>query len=159
MEEAWRPTDVPGYEVSSAGVVRSLPRKGVPVGRVLKQTNRDLYNEVSLGRGYLRRVHRLVAETFLPRQEDRDYVDHINRIKTDNRLENLRWVTCGENHLNKDKQRNNTSGHKNIRWDEERGDWRLEIKGKTIGRYADLAAALRNRDEILSCLKNKCRHP
>ena len=39
------------------------------------------------------KAHRLVALTFLPRIEGLDEVDHINRIRHDNSLENLRWAT------------------------------------------------------------------
>ena len=47
------------------------------------------------------KIHRLVAETFIDNPLNRNIVDHINRIKTDNRVENLRWVTSQENNLNK----------------------------------------------------------
>lgn len=150
MEE-WRPvSDAPGYEVSSLGRVRSLPRKHVPTGIILKQTLRDYYYEVTLGRGNLRRVHRLVAEAFLPNPDNKSQVDHINRDKTDNRVENLRWATTSENLMNKGPQSNSKSGHKNISWDKERGVWRLQIQGRTYGRFADLDDALLNREEILS---------
>ena len=42
-------------------------------------------------------IHRLVAETFIPRTEGRDQVNHKNGIKTDNCVENLEWVNSSEN--------------------------------------------------------------
>ena len=46
-------------------------------------------------------VHRFIAETFIPNPENKKFVDHINRIRDDNRVENLRWTTRKENNDNR----------------------------------------------------------
>jgi hypothetical protein len=46
-------------------------------------------------------IHRLVAEHYIPNPNNYTQVDHINRIKTDNNVSNLRWVTHRENQHNK----------------------------------------------------------
>lgn len=106
MEEVWK--DVVGYEglyqVSNLGRVRSLDRivngnrlKGKILSQV-KDTKGYLFLRLSKN-GNSKRflVHRLIAEAFIPRIEGKNYIDHINGIRDDNRIENLRWCTHQEN--------------------------------------------------------------
>ena len=63
------------------------------------------YLEISLKIGTTKRsvqkVHRLVALAFIPNLENKLFVDHINGYRADNQVENLRWVTSGENAQNR----------------------------------------------------------
>lgn len=81
-----------------------------PNGRVFSErlngflslkTGRGGYQHVTLckdGDQWQPKVHRLVANAFLAPDPDRDQVNHKNGIRDDNRVENLEWVTCSENH-------------------------------------------------------------
>lgn len=84
--------------------------------KYLKHIN-DKYYKISLykdKKAHQFLIHRLLAEHYIPNPENLPFVDHINRIKTDNRIENLRWVSISENGQNVGNYISNTSGHKNI---------------------------------------------
>ena len=109
MQEEWR--DIAGYvglyKISNQGNVWSFHR-----GILLKPVkDNDGYLKVCLykkGRSQSFRVHRLVASAFIPNQENKPEVDHINTDKTDNRAINLRWTTSSENHMNHITRQNNS---------------------------------------------------
>ena len=84
------------YEVNKAGQIRNKK-----TGRILKNSIRkDGYCQVMLGRKTIPEyIHRLVAETFIPNPKKLPQVDHINGVKSDNRIENLRWVDATENYM------------------------------------------------------------
>lgn len=64
------------------------------------------------GKQRLTTIHRLIAETFIPNPEKKPCVDHINTIRTDNRIENLRWVSYKENSNNDLTKQHLSNGHK-----------------------------------------------
>lgn len=106
----WRP--VVGfegiYEVSSVGEVRTV-LTGHRRLRKIKHNRRTGYNFIQLYRRgekpLTRNVHRLVAEAFIPNPDNLPQVNHINEIKTDNRVENLEWVTAHGNNVHSKHQR------------------------------------------------------
>lgn len=78
-------------------------------------------------------------------------VDHINRIKTDNRRENLRTADKSINAINTAWHRTNTSGFRNVHWNRFRNKWTAQVQrhGKNIclGAYATKAEAIKARNE------------
>lgn len=103
--EIWK--NIQGYEnlyqISSNGRVKSLGNgnSNNSKERILKQgKNKYGYCVVKLcNEGKLKSflVHRLVAQAFIPNVDNKPQIDHINTDRTDNRVENLRWVTNQEN--------------------------------------------------------------
>lgn len=98
----------------------------------------------------------------LPKHE----IDHINGIRTDNRIANLREASDLQNGANRGLNKNNTSGIRGVHWDKYAGKWRADIKfcGKkrNLGNYDCLidavAARIKAESEFFGEFSGRHRH-
>ena len=109
VKELWKPLlEYKGIEVSSIGRIRKAANKSRKE-RILTEfpKDRDGYYRCSVqrldGTWTSQPVHRLVAKAFIPRTKNRDIVNHIDGNRTNNRIENLEWVTPKENVIHSSK--------------------------------------------------------
>jgi len=97
------------YEVSDSGKIRSVthtinrPYDGSPVifqGRILRPSKSSIYLHVALckdGKATTKRIHRIVAEAFIPNPENKPHVNHLDGNPHNNCLDNLERATVSEN--------------------------------------------------------------
>ena len=91
--EMWKPIDdLPGYSVSNEGRVRKDS-----TGQIMVLSKNGGYCRITISK----HVHRLVANAFLEKPDDTEkcWVDHVDGNRSNNNVENLRWVTPSENCL------------------------------------------------------------
>lgn len=105
--EEWKP--VVGFEelyaVSNKGRVASLQYHGKPSFSIMTNSYTKGYPAVKIRNsktGYQAslKVHKLVAEAFIPNRDNKPYIDHIDTNRANNCVDNLRWVTHLENQRN-----------------------------------------------------------
>lgn len=97
LNEEWKPVKDLNYEVSSYGRVRNkITHKVLSIF----DKNRTGYIRVNLyNKGKKKRyfIHRLVSEAFLPKKQGKDFVNHKDGNKQNNKLGNLEWCNRSEN--------------------------------------------------------------
>jgi len=93
--EDWKTiAEYPSYEVSSYGHVR---RGNKILKPVLMNTGYLSHGLSQSGKQKHHNIHRLVAKAFIPNPDNKGFVNHKDGKKTNNRVDNLEWMTFSEN--------------------------------------------------------------
>lgn len=100
MKEEWKVIEgFSKYEVSNFGNIRSYTTKNNG-NNLIVQTNKKGYGMILLykdGKPKSRKVHRLVAQAFIPNLQNKPCVNHKDRNVKNNNVDNLEWCTYKEN--------------------------------------------------------------
>jgi len=145
------------YSEKSGKFIRKLKKGTVKLaGKEVGSKNNYGYVIVQIeGKNYL--SHRL-AWLYVYGEFPKDQIDHINHNKEDNRISNLREVTCAENCKNKKLNVKNISGCNGVCWDKHANKWRVELFGKHIGLFISLDSAIEKSKETMLILKCHSNH-
>lgn len=106
----------------------------------------DGYNVIGL-KGKLYSSHRL-AWIYVYGEWPKGQIDHINHIRNDNRIDNLRDVSASENSMNRLISNANTSGCIGVCWDKEKTKWEARIK--TSGKQKHIGYFKNKIDAIIA---------
>lgn len=101
MNEVWTEIiNYPNYKVSNLGNVKNIKRNKLlkPDKDRYGYLNYTLYNN---GKAKTFKAHRLVALHFIENTQNKQHVNHIDGVKTNNEVSNLEWVTPKENEFHK----------------------------------------------------------
>jgi len=131
------------YDPETGVFTNLVERRGVDVGDTLGSIHTRGYLIIPLG-GVKYIAHRL-AWLYVYGEFPPNDVDHIDRVRTNNKISNLRLCTQRENNINSSKRKTNRSGYKGVNWDKTRGAWRAQIQSNKkkiiIGRFISPALA------------------
>lgn len=129
------------YEVSDTGLVRNKVS-----GKILKPgRNKCGYLYVNLckdGKYKSIRVHRLVAEAFIPNLDNKPEVDHIDKNRSNNNVDNLRWVNHQEN----------------IDYSKSKPVCQYSLDGRLLNTYKSAVEASRQTGINRQCINNCCNN-
>lgn len=142
------------YSVSENGIVRNDN-----TNKILSQRIQQGYCHVGLtinGKAKSCRVHRLVAQAFIPNPENKPYVNHIDGIRSNNNVENLEWCTPREN-----TQHTVKTGL--MLPTRERAVIQFSLEGERLAEYVSLAEAARQTGSsvekiVLCCQMQRKTH-
>ena len=153
MEEIYKKIEeYENYEISNQGNVRNIN-----TGRILKpRKDTNGYYFVHLYKNGIRKqfkIHRLVGFAFIPNPQNLTEIDHIDRIRTNNSITNLRWISKSNNLRNRPKFKNSSSKYMGVCFHKRAGKYQARIqindKRKHIGYYEKEEDAAKAWDDYI----------
>jgi hypothetical protein len=132
-------------------------------GKVAGYINDRGYRVIELS-GKRFKAHR-IAWTLFHGKPPVGEIDHINRQKSDNRIDNLRDTNTKGNMQNRGLQKNNTSGHRGVVWHKRDAQWRARIKVNNIqhhlgafDKFEDAVTARQVAEDVFEFLEDKIQN-
>lgn len=111
----------------------------ITVGQIAGRPNQRGYWQVKIdGKMYL--VHHLIW--WLVHGQKPQYIDHIDGIPSNNRIENLRECTLSQNQKNAKLSSRNKTGIKNVFWNKNLRKYTIKINGKVLGHTSNIKEAI-----------------
>lgn len=117
-------------------------------GKVISTISNHGYVQTSFNDKKIR-MHRMAWIYVFGYIPDGYVIDHINRNRADNRIENLRLVASEENSKNCNKAKNNKSGYTGIFWDNTKNSYIVTVGKKYIGRCKNIEDAITLREHSI----------
>jgi len=96
--------------------------------------NKNAYGYIRIGLNYKHHYAHKLAWFFVTGEWPSKDIDHINGVRYDNRLSNLRLATRGENVSNSGPRSNNSSGYKGVYWNRRENRWAAQIRKDGVGK-------------------------
>ena len=123
------------WKISKSGIKK--------INQVAGNTDQKGYRRIKINQ-IIYKEHRL-AWLYVYGEFPKIQIDHINRIKTDNRICNLREATTSQNGFNKELNKRNKSGFRNVSWDKHHKKWKVTLRCNKkeifIGTFKDIDLA------------------
>jgi len=141
------------YDPLTGFLTRKTNTRIHKAGTLVKTLDKRGYVVYQIGRRVLP-AHRIAWLLYFGEIDDTLVIDHINGNRSDNRIENLRLVTQGDNIYNAGMRGHNRSGYTGIGYVKPsggwKGGWRARISGEHIGFYDTFEEAVTARSEELT---------
>jgi HNH endonuclease/AP2 domain len=128
-------------------------------GKLAGSKRNDGYKmvQINMGKGLYQRAltHRIIFmmhHGYMP-----EVVDHIDRDRSNNRIENLRECTFQENLWNQSVRKNTKSGHKGVYWNEQSKNWAVYISVNKKLKYFGSSKDIEEAKKIADCARKQHR--